>query len=183
MEPNASDLVGSALRGSREAWEALVDLHGHAVLRSLVALGLTPDRARDIAQNAWMRLIEQQRAGKLESMSLPGLAIAQAGFLAREELRKSRPAEVALEEAKGDSDGAANPETRAARREQVEHAQRVLSGSSRSAQEVFRLAYGGEGLSHARVAARVGISVQRVRQILCEVRKELRAALEESDHG
>jgi RNA polymerase sigma-70 factor (ECF subfamily) len=43
---------------------------------------------------------------------------------------------------------------------------------------VFRLAYGGEGLSHAEVARRVGLSLQRVRQILCEVRAKLREAMQ-----
>jgi RNA polymerase sigma-70 factor (ECF subfamily) len=37
-------------------------------------------------------------------------------------------------------------------------------------------------LSHAEVAKKVGLSLQRVRQILCEVRKELREALEGEGH-
>ena len=62
--------------------------------------------------------------------------------------------------------------------ERVERAERVLAGFAPNARDVFRLAYGGDGLSHADVAKRVGLSLQRVRQILCEVRKELRASLE-----
>jgi RNA polymerase sigma-70 factor (ECF subfamily) len=57
----------------------------------------------------------------------------------------------------------------------------VLSACSDSAKKVFRLAYGGDGLSHAEVAERVGLSLQRVRQILCEVRAKLRTALEGED--
>ncbi len=62
--------------------------------------------------------------------------------------------------------------------ERVAKALEVLSGCSSSAREVFRLVYGGDGLSHAEVAQRVGLSLQRVRQILCEVRARLRVAMQ-----
>jgi RNA polymerase sigma-70 factor (ECF subfamily) len=62
--------------------------------------------------------------------------------------------------------------------ERVARAVDVLSRCSPSARRVFRLAYGGEGLSHSEVAQRVGLSLQRVRQILCEVRAKLRLELE-----
>jgi DNA-directed RNA polymerase specialized sigma24 family protein len=41
--------------------------------------------------------------------------------------------------------------------------------------------YEDPGVPHAEVAVKVGLSVQRVRQILCEVRKTLREALEVRD--
>jgi RNA polymerase sigma-70 factor (ECF subfamily) len=41
------------------------------------------------------------------------------------------------------------------------------------------LIYENPDLPHAEAAAQVGLSVQRVRQILCEVRKRLRAVLSE----
>ena len=69
-------------------------------------------------------------------------------------------------------------ETRMMTEERVTRAVEVLSGCSPSAKKVFRLAYGGDGLSHAEVAERVGLSLQRVRQILCEIRAKLRTALE-----
>jgi len=55
-----------------------------------------------------------------------------------------------------------------------------LSRCSPNARSVFRLVYGGEGLDHAQVAERLGLSLQRVRQIVCEVRKLLRGAVEGS---
>jgi RNA polymerase sigma-70 factor (ECF subfamily) len=168
------------------AWNALVARHDHRVVVSLLARGVRIDRAKDIAQEAWMRLLEQQRAGRLTHLSLPGLAIAQAAFLSLEAARRegsrrvavSLDAEDAPREATDLVDPAADAEARLLTTERVDQAERVLAGCSPSARAVFRLAYGGEGLSHADVAKQVGLSLQRVRQILCEVRGKLRVALE-----
>jgi len=181
---NSSEtLAGLALGGSRDAWGELAARHGHAVVVALVARGLALDRAKDLAQAAWMRLIEQQRAGRLQTLSLPGLVIAQASFLAREEARKPPEGHLALVDDSQLADGASDPEARALGRDRLERARVELAACPRSAQQVFRLTYGGEGLPHAEVARRSGLSLQRVRQILCELRKRLRATIEESDHG
>ncbi|HEY8041835.1 MAG TPA: sigma-70 family RNA polymerase sigma factor [Polyangiaceae bacterium] len=176
-------LCAAALRGESEAWSALVQRHNHRVVVALLARGIRVDRAKDIAQEAWMRLVEQQRQGRLERLQLPGLAIAQAGFLALEATRREantrhhepldEPA-IAVRLADPRADAVARMVTE----ERVETAVEVLSRCSPSARKVFRLAYGGDGLSHAEVAQRVGLSLQRVRQILCEVRARLRTALE-----
>ena len=65
-------------------------------------------------------------------------------------------------------------------RRDVEIALRVLATCSASAQAVFRALYDDPPPSHDVVAKRVGLSVQRVRQILCEVRKKIREALEKT---
>src|SRR5262245_29622965 len=59
-------------------WDAIVRLHGHRVLVLLLAMGIRVDRAREIAQTTWMRLLEQHRDGKLDRLDFPGLALAQA---------------------------------------------------------------------------------------------------------
>jgi RNA polymerase sigma-70 factor (ECF subfamily) len=46
---------------------------------------------------------------------------------------------------------------------------------------VFELVYDHPELGYAEVAAQVGLSVQRVKQIVFEVRKRLRGALAEGD--
>ncbi len=176
-------LSAAALGGDREAWSALVQRHNHRVVVALLARGVRVDRAKDIAQEAWMRLVEQQRQGRLDRLQLPGLAIAQATFLWLESqrreaaLRKHEPLDepavaAALADPREDA------ESRLVTEERIERAVEVLSGCSSSAKKVFRLAYGGAGLSHAEVAEKVGLSLQRVRQILCEVRAKLRVALE-----
>jgi RNA polymerase sigma factor (sigma-70 family) len=187
--PVATDeasLCAAALGGDSEAWSALVQRHNHRVVVSLLARGVRVDRAKDIAQEAWMRLVEQQRQGRLDRLQLPGLAVTQATFLALEAarresgVRKHEPIdEPAIAAALADPRDDA--ESRLVTEERVERAVEVLSACSPSAKQVFRLAYGGDGLSHAEVAERVGLSLQRVRQILCEVRAKLRTALEGAD--
>jgi RNA polymerase sigma-70 factor (ECF subfamily) len=179
-------LCAQALAGNTEAWSALVQRHNHRVVVSLLARGVRIDRAKDVAQEAWMRLVEQQRQGRLDRLQLPGLAITQAVFLSLEAQRREANSrrhdpidEPAVAAALRDPQGDAESHLLTA--ERVTRAIEVLSTCSPSAKKVFRLAYGGEGLSHAEVAQRVGLSLQRVRQILCEIRAKLRAALEGED--
>jgi RNA polymerase sigma-70 factor (ECF subfamily) len=181
-------LCAAALGGDGDAWSALVQRHNHRVVVALLARGVRVDRAKDIAQEAWIRLVEQQRQGRLERLQLPGLAIAQATFLALESARRdanSRRHEPLDEPAvaAGLADPHDDAESRLVTEERVERAVAILSGCSPSAKKVFRLAYGGDGLSHAEVAARVGLSLQRVRQILCEIRAKLRSGLEGEGEG
>jgi RNA polymerase sigma factor (sigma-70 family) len=179
-------LCAAALAGDAQAWSALVDRYNHRVVVALLARGIRIDRAKDIAQEAWMRLVEQQRLGKLDRLQLPGLAITQATFLALESQRREANARRhdPIDEPKiacALADPHSDAEARMMTEERVARAVEVLSQCSPSARKVFRLAYGGEGLSHAEVARRVGLSLQRVRQILCEVRAKLRAELEGED--
>jgi RNA polymerase sigma-70 factor (ECF subfamily) len=171
-------LCEQALRGEVSAWNVLVQKHNHRVVVSLLARGVRIDRAKDIAQDAWIRLIEQQREGRLSHLQLPGLAVAQAGFLALEaarRMKRTEPLEGAPEEL---PDPSANAETQLLTEERLAKAEQILSRCSPSAKSVFHLVYGGEGLDHAEVAERLGLSLQRVRQIVCEVRKLLRVAVE-----
>jgi RNA polymerase sigma factor (sigma-70 family) len=180
------ELCARALDGDMQAWNALVARHNHRVVVSLLGRGMRLERAKDLAQDAWIRLIEQQRAGKLRSLQLPGLAVAQAAFLALEATRREAgarrhepldaPSSPELADPRGDAEMHLLTEERMAR------AESVLSRCSPSARKVFHLVYGGEGMSHAEVAGRVGLSLQRVRQIVCEVRKELRKAFEGAGH-
>jgi RNA polymerase sigma-70 factor (ECF subfamily) len=183
-------LCARALAGDVDAWNALVAKHDHRVVVSLLARGVRVDRAKDIAQEAWIRLVEQQRAGRLTELKLPGLAIAQAAFLSleaarRDGVRGGEPMSIHADEsgcgAIDVADPAADAEARMLTSERVARAEKVIAACSPSARAVFRLAYGGDGLSHAEVAKKVGLSLQRVRQILCEVRAKLRDALDGED--
>jgi RNA polymerase sigma-70 factor (ECF subfamily) len=180
--PPAPSLEHLALDGRRDAWHTLIARHQRRVVVSLLARGIPLDHAQDIANEAWMRLIEQQREGRLDALELPGLAVKQALFLALEQGRRERARRAApLEEGAGDVyDPAADPERRALSREALGRAYAALVGCAHHARETFALVYGGAGLTHAAAAARLGLSEQRVRQILCELRKKMRAAIEDT---
>jgi len=179
-------LCARALGGDMEAWNALVVRHNHRVVVSLLARGVRFDRAKELAHDAWIRLIEQQRAGRLRALQLPGLAIAQAAFLALESARRDAAARrhEPLDAHPGAelADPRVDAEAHIITEERLARAEEILSRCSPSARKVFRLVYGGEGMSHAEVARAVGLSLQRVRQIVCEVRKELRKAIDGVNH-
>jgi RNA polymerase sigma-70 factor (ECF subfamily) len=160
-------------------WGQRVRAHDHTVLVSLLALGLRPDRAREIAQATWLRLIEQDAAGALPAVELPGLAIRQARFLALDAIRRDA-AERARIAAALEIDPASDDavERRLADRQELERVKEVLAGCSPRARRLFHLLY-GRGMSAGEAAGELGISVQRARQLLCETRKKIRAALEE----
>jgi RNA polymerase sigma factor (sigma-70 family) len=181
------DVSQRALAGDRRAWDTLIARHHRRVVVSLLARGIRVDRAHELAQEAWTRLIQQQQRGLLTELRLPNLAITQAAFLAADEARRARREAIAgnveeLPERQHPVDPAVSAERRLLSEEQLARAHEALAGCSPSARNVFLLACDGQELPHAEVAARVGLSVQRVRQILCEVRKKLRTALEEESH-
>lgn len=162
-------------------WERRIRLHDHAVVVSLLALGLRPDRAREIAQATWLRLMEQEAAGALAELELPGLAIRQARFLALDAIRRDRAEErrlAAVLELESIGDSGDEVERRLAGRQELERVTEVLSACAPNARRLFHLLY-GRGLSPAEAASALGLSLQRTRQLLCETRKKIRAALEE----
>jgi RNA polymerase sigma-70 factor (ECF subfamily) len=185
--PGEAELTRQALGGERQAWDALIARHHRRVVVSLLARGLRVDRAHELAQETWTRLIQQQQRGLLTELRLPNLALTQAAFLAADDARRTRRESIAsnveeLPERQHPVDPAASAERRLLSEEQLTRAQAALAECSPSARNVFLLACDGQERPHAEVAARVGLSVQRVRQILCEVRKKLRTAFEEERH-
>ncbi len=171
-----SETEAAARFGDRAAWSKLIARHNRRVMLSLLAQGVLPSHAKEIAQEAWLRLITQADAQKLERLELPGLAIRQAMFLARSDARKAGNNTVPLDEApEGRSE---SPELALISRERLLKARERLNDFSPSARSIFDQLYGDPHLSHAELAAHAGLSVQRVRQIICEVRKVLRVELE-----
>jgi len=185
---SAADLDALALAGHGPAWDELVRRHTHRVVVSLLARGVALDAAEDLAQETWIRLVQKQRTGRLSRLELPGLAIAQAWWLAREAgrtrarreaLMAGGPAREAGPEELPDIHREAEPEHRREQLERMERVRRELDRCPARAREVFLAAYGEKSPRHAEVARDLGLSVQRVRQILCEVRARLRAAVGE----
>ncbi len=163
-----------ALGGQAEAWNELARKYNQRVVLALLARGIRVDTAQDLAQGAWTRLIEQQRLGRLQSIKMPGLVIKQALFLARDHARRAT-------DAVGDGwdEGQAlDPLPRLWAREDLTRARTALSECSERERRVFQAMYGGQFKGAEEVARLTGLSVQRVRQIHCEVRKKLRDSLQ-----
>jgi len=160
-----------------ELWDDAIRRHGHRVYVSVLALGLSPDRAKEIVQATWTRLIEQHAAGALAELDFPGLAIRQARFLALNELQR-RKVEKRVLAAVPDAPPEPNVERVVASREQIDRMLDALATCSPTAKKVFRLVYATPGGTCASAAQEVGLSLQRVRQILCETRSHIRRALE-----
>jgi RNA polymerase sigma factor (sigma-70 family) len=165
-----------------ERWARAIAAHQHRVVLSLVAAGFSFDRAADLANEAWARLIEKDRAGLLGEIKLPGLAIVQARYLAWDERRReamqARRLEIARAGEESLVDGNPDPEQRLLTRQQALQAVAAVAGAPVSAQRLLQLLYTEPALPHAQAAQLLGLSVQRVRQLLCELRKRVRAALE-----
>ncbi len=160
-------------------WEGLIARHDHAVVLALLAKGLRIHEARELAHDAWARLFEQHQAGKLATLELPGLAIRQALYLASDFLRARRrgglqPQTLEL------VDPHASIEQRLALRQLLQRTEAAAAGLKPRAQSVFTSVMSHPETPQRELAGRLGISLQRFRQSLCEVRARLKAALEES---
>jgi RNA polymerase sigma-70 factor (ECF subfamily) len=158
-----------------DVWTQRVAAHGHRVLVALLANGLSLADAQDAAQEAWARIIAKANAGQLPVLELPGLVVQQAMFL---HLSRARRERLLVPDA---DDGAvqASAEDQVAAARQLAHARTLLDQEKPSVQRIFSLAYGEPARSHQEIGREVGLSTQRVRQVLCEVRARLRAQWKE----
>ena len=177
MPPYSPDpATALALRGDRGAWEQLIVLHSRRVTVALLSEGLSMDDAKDLTQDVWARLWNQIQSGALATLQLPGIAVTQARFLARDLRRRRRTVQYEAQ-----TDDIEAPETAVdallASAQTLAKVQRELGTFEPGQQRIFRLAI-EEGVPHASIAQTVGLSTQRVRQIIWEIRVRLRAHLE-----
>ncbi|MEJ7600607.1 MAG: sigma-70 family RNA polymerase sigma factor [Kofleriaceae bacterium] len=163
---------------STDPWDAAIREHDRRVYLSVLALGFAPEHARDIAQATWTRLIEQGARGALGELELPGLAIRQARFLALNDIRRAKR-ELRLQAAVPEQAPALDPEHQVGSRQDIDRVLAALATCSPTARKVFHLAYATPGGNAAVAAKELGLSLQRVRQILCETRVFLRRAIDE----
>jgi RNA polymerase sigma factor (sigma-70 family) len=161
------------------AWDQLIDKYGRRVVVSLLARGLPLDRAKELADDAWVRIIQQHRGGRLAQLRVPGLVIVQALWMMRDDRRRTMRREALGVLGAHEATTYAEPdvEERLLAREQLRLVMKVVEGAAPTARRVFELTYGEPPHSAAQAAEELGISVQRVRQVACELRKRIRAAL------
>lgn len=195
-----SELVQGALSGHDECWSVLIARHNHRVLVSLLGRGVPLERAKELAQETWLRLLKSQREGKLTELALPGLAIVQAGYLAGNDQRQlqrrkhhgeghfpvggdeprmstAEAAQPGVAVGASSCDEARPAESQLILQEDLGRITAALRKCTPAAQRIFLAVYENPELSYADVATRLGLSTQRVKQTVCEVRKCLRAAL------
>ncbi|MEX1363557.1 MAG: sigma-70 family RNA polymerase sigma factor [Nannocystaceae bacterium] len=180
-EPARARRAGATPEVEDVPWDELMRRHGRRVVVALVSRGVPLERAKELAQDAWLRVIDRHRAGHVTELRLPGLVIAQASFLARDDLRRTErrarlhhPHQQAAA-----NDVALDLEQQLDARQRLRVIRSVLDRASPNAQRVFALLYGERALSPSETASELGLSVQRVRQIVCELRKRMRAAIDE----
>jgi RNA polymerase sigma-70 factor (ECF subfamily) len=181
-------LIERARKGDAQAWDKLVALHGRRVMLVLLARGVRAARAEEIVQETWARLIAKSKQGALERLELPGLAITQAVRASIDDQRADKTRRAASLDDPGEgraaldvADADASPLDRLVTRDALERALAELDRCPPRAREIFELVYDNPELPHAEAAERAGLSVQRLRQTLCEVRARLRAAMVEED--
>jgi RNA polymerase sigma factor (sigma-70 family) len=161
-------------------WDEKMRHHGRRVIVALLGRGVPPERAKEIAQEAWLRVIQAYRRGRLPELQLPGVVIAQANYLALDDRRRSErrfthdPLDTLGAEAHGDG---RELEGQVAARQQLRIIQSVIERAHPNARRVFERLYGGGAPSAAEIADELGLSVQRVRQIACELRQRIRREL------
>lgn len=163
-----------------EFWKQAVAEHDHPLIVSLLAAGLRLDEARDVAQEAWLRVMEAASAGRLERVELPGLVIRQASFIVADRQRARRlrtPAAAQDLDALPASETTEGP-THA--RELLEVVDAELATATPRARGVFFAVLNAPDAAHRALAAQEGLSLQRFRQVLCEVRAKLRRGLNRS---
>jgi RNA polymerase sigma factor (sigma-70 family) len=162
-------------------WQRAIERHDRRVLVSLLARGVRLERARELTHETWLRLIEQHRAGRLAEVQLPGLAITQALFLAKDDFRRQRARDARADDGVVPCApaGAIDLERQLIDRQELERAALALESCPAAERRVFDFCYQNPELGHAEVASRLGLSVQRIRQTLCKVRKVLRQAIED----
>ena len=172
-----SSCVDAMTASEPDVWTDAVRRHDRPVYLSLLALGLPPERARELAQMTWARLYEQHHKGALRELELPGLAIRQARFLALNELQRTKVEKRVLA-AVPDPTPEPAVDRVIASREELDRVLAALATCSPTARKVFRLVYATPGGTAASAAQQIGLSLQRVRQILCETRQHIRKAMQ-----
>jgi RNA polymerase sigma-70 factor (ECF subfamily) len=184
-QANGDVLTARALRGDSDAWAELIQRNDRRVRLALLARGLAPEEARECAQEAWARLLDRERRGELRELRLPGLAITQAIFIALDARRRAARAPVLLHAAAAEleiADSSASAEETLLGKRRLERARQAVGMLSASMQAVFRAVFVEAGRpSYAQVATRLGLSEQRVKQIVCEIRAQVRSALDQED--
>lgn len=135
-----------------------------------------PDAAADVAQDTWLRAA----ASGTPPRDSVGLLLHIARNLARDRLRQRARDGLDRDLEPEAADPLANPEQTAADRQLLRRLDAAIAGLPPRCREAFVLAR-LEGLPHAAIAARMGISARTVENHVAFALVHLRGALREGD--
>lgn len=126
-------------------------------------------------QETWLKLFEKHQRGELAQLELPGLAIRQALFIASDVARKTRAQATQSIEAQDDrTSPEPNPVDIMIARQELGAARGVIAGLPERQRTIFEWHFRNASQSHEATAAALQISVQHLRQTLCDIRKQVR---------
>lgn len=167
-------------RGAEPDWNALAKRYDRVIWLRLLALRVPVQQAHDLKQVVWETLISKWQQGEFDYLQMPGLALKQADFVAKRSWRKPRcegADNIAELSDKRVASLAGDAEKSVLDRARLQEILALVDTASATARRVFRLTYSPPGKTAAEVAQTVGLSEQRVRQTLCELRALLRGSL------
>lgn len=164
-------------------WSSAVRTHRHTVVLALLSSGAPLDLAQELAHDAFVRLFEQWASGALTTIELPGLAIRQAMFLLTMQRRASSRAHARvapLEEASGVAHASTSAPELVEARQALDSALETLRRCTPRQRAVLGAVLERPEAPQTELARHEGVSLQRFRQVLCEVRAHLRVAWEKA---
>lgn len=168
-------LVRRVLDGDREAYSVLVLRHQDGLFRYARGMGVEPDPARDLVQDAF---VDGYR--KLGSCRDPGRFEAWIFRILRNRcldyLKDVRRRSVPLDDVELTDDGS-DPAADAVRSELRDHLRSALSGLSAELRDAFLMKH-LEGFSYAEISEVAGASVSAVKMRVHRAREALRNELE-----
>ncbi len=188
---NEEALIREAQAGNREAFEVLVHRYDQEVLRLALNLLRKPEDARDIYQEAWVKVYKNLHRFRFECSFYTWLyRIVTNVCLDHLRRRSSRPEDQAPDPAVADGESLsvdffdrqqehraeANPERRLMGKEIGSHIERALQLLSSRERMVFELKH-HHGLKLRAIGEMLGTSEETVKNSLFRATQKLRAQL------
>jgi len=176
QQHDAAEPDGAVRRQRAELVERLFREHNEALIRFLVARLRSYQDAREVAQEAYVRLLSLDAPGAISY--LRAFLFKTAANLATDRQRRAtahlRATELPLFHEFAD---VRTPERRAADRETVQRLERLIAAMPAKCRQAFIL-YQFEGLEFAAIAARMGMSERMVRKYVVRALLHCRTQLD-----
>lgn len=180
--PSDAELARKALAGDRAAFGELVERHARRVVTLAYAMVRDREKARDLAQEAFLEAFQAlsslREPGRFGAW-LAGIARRRCIYAIRRERRAARALAVRASEPRVEPPG---PEGAASRSDEEARLLEALGRLSRRYREVLVLRH-FEGKSYAEIAEMLDLTVATVEKRLTRARNKLREALETKDGG